>query len=179
MANMKSNLAGAALATVLALTSAVDVMAQRQSSDGRPKIGLVLAGGGAKGAAHVGVIKVLEELGVPIDYIAGTSMGSIVGWLYASGMTSDELEKAIKSIDWNDIFDDKPIRENRDFRRKLDDEGFLIRYKLGFKDGEFQFPRGAIDGQKLNLALRKLSRKAIGITISTNCPSPFGRLRRT
>ncbi len=85
---MKYSVAALAIAVVLALTVPVDVRAQRQSSDERPKIGLVLAGGGAKGAAHVGVIKVLEELGVPIDYIAGTSMGAIVGGLYASGLSS-------------------------------------------------------------------------------------------
>ena len=170
---MKSKLTGIVIAISLALTSSVEVSAQNSSSGKRPKIGLVLAGGGAKGAAHVGVIKVLEELGVPIDYIAGTSMGSIVGGLYASGMSSDELATAIKSIDWNDIFNDKPIREDRDFRRKLDDEGFLIRYKLGFKDGGFTFPRGAIDGQKLNLVLRDLSKKAIGIHDFDKLPIPF------
>ena len=61
----------------------------------RPKIGLVLGGGGAKGAAHIGVLKVLEEQKIPVDYIAGTSMGAIVGALYASGLTADELEKVI------------------------------------------------------------------------------------
>ena len=151
---MKPYIAVFAISVVLVLTNSVEVLAQRASSEGRPKIGLVLAGGGAKGAAHVGVIKVLEELGVPIDYIAGTSMGAIVGGLYASGLSADQLANAIRSIDWNDVFDDKPARENRDFRRKLDDEGFLTRYKFGFKDGAFQFPRGVIDGQKLNLVLR-------------------------
>jgi NTE family protein len=134
---------------------------------------LVLAGGGAKGAAHVGVIKVLEELGVPIDYIAGTSMGSIVGGLYASGLSAAELEIAVKSIDWEDIFNDKAPREDRDFRRKLDDDDVLIRYKLGFKDGSIQFPRGVILGQKLNLALRELSLRAIGIDDFDKLPIPF------
>jgi len=125
---MKRSLLCFAVTILLAIAISTHTMAQRPSSDGRPKIGLVLAGGGAKGVAHVGVIKVLEELGVPIDYIAGTSMGAIVGGLYASGMTADELEAAVKSLDWSDIFSDKPPREDRDFRRKLDDEGFLIRY---------------------------------------------------
>ncbi|MCZ6895182.1 MAG: patatin-like phospholipase family protein, partial [Gammaproteobacteria bacterium] len=138
-----------------------------------PKVGLVLAGGGAKGASHVGVIKVLEELGVPIDYIAGTSMGAVVGGLYASGMNAAQLEEAVKSIDWGDIFNDKPTREDRDFRRKLDDEGSLIRYKLGFKDGEFQLPRGVILGQKLNLVLRSLARRAIGIDDFDKLSIPF------
>ena len=170
---LKISTIGIAATILLAAVISTQAVAQSMPSDGRPKIGLVLSGGGAKGAAHVGVIKVLEELNVPIDYIAGTSMGSIVGGLYASGMSADELEKAIKSIDWNDIFIDKPIREDRDFRRKLDDEGSLIRYKLGFKDGEFQFPRGAIDGQKLNLALRALSKRAIGINDFDKFPIPF------
>jgi NTE family protein len=173
MQNLKSFVTVLAIAAFLPSIMLAEVQAARQSSDPRPKIGLVLAGGGAKGAAHVGVIKVLEELGIRIDVIAGTSMGAIVGGLYASGMSSDELEKAIKSIDWNDIFDDKPIRENRDFRRKLDDEGFLIRYKLGFKDGEITFPRGVIDGQKLNLKLRELSQRAIGIHDFDKLPIPF------
>lgn len=173
MQNFKSFLMVLAITAFLPSIMPVDVQAARQSSDPRPKIGLVLAGGGAKGAAHVGVIKVLEELGIRIDVIAGTSMGAIVGGLYASGMSSAELEQAIKSIDWNDIFNDKPIRENRDYRRKLDDEGFLIRYKLGFKDGGFTTPRGAIDGQKLNLELRELSKRAIGIRDFDKLPIPF------
>jgi len=170
---MKSHSAVIAIAIILALTNSDLVLAQQASSEGRPKIGLVLAGGGAKGAAHVGVIKVLEELGVPIDYIAGTSMGAIVGGLYASGLSSKQLEKAIRSIDWNDIFNDKPARANRDFRRKLDDEGFLTKYKFGFKDGNFQLPRGIVDGQKLNLALRELAINAIGIQDFDKLPIPF------
>ncbi len=159
---MKSLIAGAAIIIALLTAGLTEVFAQQRPAVERPKIGLVLSGGGAKGASHVGVIKVLEELGVPIDYIAGTSMGAIVGGLYASGLSSEELATAIKSIDWEDIFDDKPPRENRDFRRKLDDEGFLVRYKLGFKDGSFHLPRGVINGQKLNLVLRELSINAIG-----------------
>ena len=170
---MKSHSAVIAIAIILALTNSNLVLAQQASSEGRPKIGLVLAGGGAKGAAHVGVIKVLEELGVPIDYIAGTSMGAIVGGLYASGLSSKQLEKAVRSIDWNDIFNDKPARANRDFRRKLEDEGFLVRYKIGFKDGDFQLPRSVIDGQKLNLALRSLAIRAVGIHDFDKLPIPF------
>src|SRR5512137_3201890 len=70
----------------------------------RPKIGLVLSGGGARGAAHVGVLKVLEELRVPVDYVAGTSMGSAVGGLYASGLSSAELERVITEVDWSQAF---------------------------------------------------------------------------
>ena len=170
---MRFHLSAIAITVALAFGSSAEVSAQQGVPHARPKIGLVLAGGGAKGAAHVGVIKVLEELGVPIDYIAGTSMGAIVGGLYASGLSSDELATAIISIDWNDIFDDKPPRANRDFRRKLDDEGFLVRYKLGFKDGSFQFPRGVNNGQKLELVLRDYSKKAFRINNFDKLPIPF------
>jgi NTE family protein len=67
----------------------------------RPKVGLVLSGGGAKGAAHIGVLKYLEEAGIPIDYIAGTSMGSIVGGMHATGYTSEEIFSIISRVDWN------------------------------------------------------------------------------
>jgi len=96
----------------------------RSSEFERPnhlKIGLVLGGGGAKGAAHIGVLRVMEELKVPVDYIAGTSMGAIVGGLYASGLTADEIEDLIVSIDWEDVFSGDPERKDIDFRRKRED----------------------------------------------------------
>ena len=76
----------------------------------RPTIGLALSGGGARGLAHVGALKVIEELGIPIDYIAGTSMGSVVGALYAVGLSPEEIERAMLEMDWTDIFDDRPRR---------------------------------------------------------------------
>ena len=82
----------------------------------RPRIGLALSGGGARGAAHVGVLRVLEELRIPVDYIAGTSMGSIIGGLYASGMTPDQIETALKEMDWDNVFSDRPPRIDRPFR---------------------------------------------------------------
>jgi NTE family protein len=126
----------------------------------RPRVGLVLSGGGAKGAAHVGVIKILERLGVPVDFVVGTSMGAIVGGLYASGMTADELEGAIRDIDWVDIFNDDPPRAERSFRRKQDDSEVLVRYRIGYGDGELKVPRGVILGQKLDLTLRRLAARA-------------------
>ena len=77
----------------------------------RPKIGLVLSGGGAKGAAHIGVIKYLEEAGIPIDYIAGTSMGSIVGGMYSLGYTSDEILSIISAVDWDKLISNKVDRK--------------------------------------------------------------------
>ena len=96
----------------------------------RPRVGLVLSGGGARGAAHVGVLKVLDEMHVPVDAIAGTSMGAVVGGLYASGMTATEIETLIRSLNWQDAFRDRPPREELGFRRKQDERNFLVRYAL-------------------------------------------------
>src|SRR5262245_63046757 len=82
----------------------------------RPKIGLALGGGGARGIAHIGVIKALEEMHIPIDYVAGTSMGSIAGGLYACGFTPDEMEKVIEGIKWDTLFQDAPERPQQSFR---------------------------------------------------------------
>lgn len=142
---------------------------QREPAADRPKIGLALSGGGARGAAHIGVLKVLEEMRVPVDFVAGTSMGSIVGGLYASGMTPDEIERTLNSMDWEGIFSDKPPREMRSFRRKRDDDTYLVKAKPGFNDGELQFPLGAIQGQKFDLALR-------GLTLPVSAVQDFDRL---
>jgi NTE family protein len=123
----------------------------------RPKIGLVLAGGGAKGAAHVGVLKVLEEMRIPVDYVAGTSMGSVVGGLYASGMSPQAIEQEIRRIDWVDIFEDEPDREDRSFRRKVDDYLYVFQAKPGFRHGSVQLPLAYVHGQKFDLQLNRLT----------------------
>ena len=124
----------------------------------RPKIGLVLSGGGARGAAHIGVIKMLEEMHIPIDYIGGTSMGSIVGGLYASGMSVDELAQTVTSVDWNDAFSDLIPREDRSFRRKTDDATYLVKSKPGLSDSlEVKLPPGLLQGQKIDLLFKRLA----------------------
>ena len=144
---------------MLVLAPAEDTIAKdgSQKAAQRPKIGLALSGGGARGAAHVGVLRVLEELRIPVDYIAGTSMGSIIAGLYASGMTLDQIEHALVTMDWEHIFDDDPPREELSFRRKRDDDLYLVKAKPGFRDGELKFPAGLIQGQKFDLALRELT----------------------
>jgi NTE family protein len=121
----------------------------------RPRVGLVLSGGGARGVAHIGVLKVLEELHVPIDAIAGTSMGAVVGGLYASGMRADDIERLVSSVNWQDAFQDRPRRAELGFRRKQDDRNFLVRYSLGLQNGRFTLPKGLVQGQKLSQLLRK------------------------
>lgn len=143
------------------------------SQGSRPKIGLVLGGGGARGSAHVGVLKVLEELHIPIDYIAGNSMGAIVGGLYASGMTPDQIGHELKTINWDDVFNDAPPRPERSFRRKRDDDLYLVKSKLGFNEGEVNFPLAYIQGQKFDLQLSRLTQQAANIHDFNKLPIPF------
>ncbi|MBK9088261.1 MAG: patatin-like phospholipase family protein [Holophagales bacterium] len=123
----------------------------------RPRIGLVLSGGGARGAAHVGVLKVLEEIHVPVDLIAGASMGSIVGGLYATGMSPQEMEDALATMDWDASFEDKVPRKEMPFRRKFDESSFLTKIRIGIQDGHTALPTGLVEGQKLNFILRQLT----------------------
>jgi NTE family protein len=128
---------------------------ESQPTGTRPRIGLVLSGGGARGTAHIGVLKVLEELHVPIDAIAGTSMGAVVGGLYASGMSAVEIEKLLSTVDWQDAFRDRPKRAELAFRRKREDEDFLVNLPLGLRGKKLLIPTGLIAGQKLTQVLRQ------------------------
>lgn len=150
--------------------SAAPLLAAEQD---RPRIGVVLSGGGARGAAHVGVLKVLEEMRVPIDAIAGASMGAVVGGLYASGMSAAEIEQLIRSLNWQDAFQDRPPREQLGFRRKQDNREFLVRYALGFNEGGFVLPRGLVQGQKLEQVLRDAALPVAGIQDFDRLPIPF------
>ena len=143
------------------------------SHSARPKIGLALSGGGARGAAHVGVLRVLEELHVPIDYIAGTSMGAIVGGLYASGMSPDEIEKALVEMDWDTVLHDAQMRPDRSFRRKQDDRLYLSKLKAGVKDGKLGIPTALIQGQKFNLVLNRLTVDVAEVNDFDRLPIPF------
>ena len=139
----------------------------------RPRIGLALSGGGARGAAHIGVLKVLERERIPIDYIAGTSMGSIIGGLYASGMSPEEIEAQLVAVDWDDVFEDKVDRENRTFRRKTDDRLWLISRKPGIKDGKITLPPGLVQGQKINQLLIALTLPVADINDFDDLAIPF------
>jgi len=139
----------------------------------RPRVGLVLSGGGARGTAHIGVLKVLEQMRVPIDAIAGTSMGAVVGGLYASGLSARDIEKIMTSINWQDAFRDRPPREDLDLRRKEEDETFLVKYHLGVRDGHIVVPKGLIQGQKLTETLRRLTLPVARINDFDELPTPF------
>ncbi len=139
----------------------------------RPKIGLVLSGGGARGITHIGVIKVLEAMNIPIDYIAATSMGSIVGGLYAIDTTPADMEKIVTSIHWTSMFSDSPPRKDLTFREKQRDDRFPLPLEIGIRDGEIRGFQGAISGSNLELFLHELTSSADGITSFDNLPIPF------
>ena len=156
-----------------AIVTAMLVLATVTSYAERPRIGLVLGGGGARGAAHIGVLRELERQRVPIDAIAGTSMGAIIGGLYASGKTPAQLEDIVSTLDWADAMSDRPSREHLSFRRKLDDELYPIRLELGVRDKGLLLPMGAVEGQRLDLVLRELTIDVSHINNYDELPIPF------
>ncbi|MDX1551313.1 MAG: patatin-like phospholipase family protein [Marinobacter sp.] len=127
---------------------------------GRPKVGLVLSGGGAKGMAHVGVLRVLEELKIPVDIVVGTSAGSAVGALYASGMDVHEIEERFIDMDWVSSFRDDPGRAYKPVRRKRQDWRFPVAPGLGVRLDGLHLGGGIIAGQNLGFILNELTRSA-------------------
>ncbi len=140
---------------------------------GRPRIGLVLGGGGARGIAHIGVIRELEELRIPIDYIAGTSMGSVVGGLYAAGMTSKQMEDTIRQLNWSDIFDDDASRAQRPYRRQRDDDLGLFGPKFGVGAKSSLLPRSALSGQQIQFFLETQTSERVQTKQFDKLPIPF------
>lgn len=120
------------------------------------RVGLVLGGGGARGAAHIGVLKVLERERIPIHAIAGTSIGAIIGGLYAAGYSPEEIERAISTIDWVDIFHDSTARADVPMRQKETDLGIVANLEFGVQDDHLVMPTTLVRGQKLGLWLRRM-----------------------
>lgn len=122
----------------------------------RPKIGVALSGGGARGFAHIGVLRALEEKNIPIDYIAGTSMGSIVGGLYATGMTTDDLEWVIESIDWEDVMRPSPNRLLKDYRQRQEEKIYISDLELGIDEKGVTSGTGIASDHKVMLELQRI-----------------------
>ncbi|MEX2126267.1 MAG: patatin-like phospholipase family protein [Woeseia sp.] len=161
-------------AGVLCMSSAAaQETGDQDGSAERPRIGLVLGGGGARGAAHIGVLRELERLRVPVDAIAGTSMGAIIGGLYAAGMTPQELEELIADLNWAEVFQDAPARKDLSYRRKQDDVDFPVDFELGLNRGRLQLPKGLIQGQQLSPLLRELTLDVAHISDFDELPTPF------
>ncbi|QYJ86592.1 patatin-like phospholipase family protein [Shewanella mesophila] len=120
----------------------------------RPKVGLVLSGGGAKGAAHVAVLKVIEDNHIPIDYIAGTSIGAYVAGMYALGYSASEIETIMMGEDWDKGYSDTIPREALSYRNKQQRDRFNIPINIGYSNKEVKVPTGLLRGQSMSLLLQ-------------------------
>lgn len=143
------------LCTLLLLTFNVSTTAWAGKQQ-RPKIGLALSGGGARGLAHIGIIRALEEKQIPIDYIAGTSMGSIVGGLYATGMSPDDLEWVMNSIDWEDAMNPSPRRQLKNYRQRQTEKQYIADLEIGIVDKSVKTGTGIASDHKVMLELQRI-----------------------
>ena len=141
------------------------------AQNARPKIGLVLSGGGARGLAHIGTLKMLDSLQIPVDFIAGTSMGGIVGGLYACGYSGNEIEKIVLQLNWPELFSDKPVREKIPYLEKKDDGKFQL--ELGLDGITPVIPGGMIRGQNIILKFSDLTAAVESITDFDRLPIPY------
>lgn len=128
-----------------------------EPAENRPVIGLALGGGGARGFAHIGVLKYLEDHRIPYHRIAGTSMGSIAGGLAATGMSAGEITRAVQNIDWVDVFSDETERQDLPMRRKADDLVGLYGPKIGLGEDGASLPAGLVAGQKILFLFESLT----------------------
>jgi len=142
-----------------------------QEKKSRPKIGVVLSGGGAKGIAHIGILKALEEEGIRPDFIVGTSMGSIIGGLYSIGYSADQLDSIIKEIDWDLVLSNNIPYNYISFEEKEYYNRFLV--SLSFKDGKLEIPSGMIEGQMLGQVLNRYAWPAMKYDNFDEFPIPF------
>ena len=139
----------------------------------RPRIGLVLGGGGAKGAAHVGVLQVLEEMRIPVDCIAGTSMGALVGGIYSTGATPDEIEQAIQGIDWGKVVGGQGFRDKVPIEDKVYELGHASPFEFGLSQGRLETPKGLIRTQEIDDVIRNLVSRARYTADFDDLPIPY------
>lgn len=159
------------LAVVLVVLLATLPSRAAQNPGARPKVGLVLSGGGAKGFAHIGTLKLIDSLRIPVDYIAGTSMGGIIGGLYAIGYSGIELEKLAERSDWQEIFADEPARPDLPFLQKEQSGRYQLEFGLQFVKPVP--PSGLIFGQKVSLLLANLTFPYERVADFDHLPIPF------
>ncbi|WP_232321960.1 patatin-like phospholipase family protein [Photobacterium jeanii] len=133
----------------------------------------MLGGGGAKGAAHIGVLRALEEMQIPVDYIAGTSMGAYIGGLYATGMSADEIEAFLTTVDWQDGYKDRVERSERRIRDKQKEDRFQINTDVGFELWQIKVPKGFVQGQNMARILRETSGGIAAQSSFDNLPIPY------
>ncbi len=157
----------------LALLGAASAQNSAPAVPPRPRIGLVLAGGGAKGAAHIGVIRVLDELHIPVDCVVGTSMGALVGATFASGVPAAELERAVLAIDWKRTVGGQGQRDRMPIERKLTQLTYSIPLEVGLQHGSVRLPGGLIATQQIEQSIRTLVASARYTHSFDDLPIPF------
>lgn len=148
--------------------------AQEAPPSGRPRVGLVLSGGGARGLAHVGVLEVLDSLRIPVDLIAGTSMGAIVGGYYASGLPPDSIRTVVAGLDWQRILAETPPRATLAFHRRAEGRRYPVELEIGIIGSGLRLPGGLISGQDLGLLLRRHTLPVAAAEDFSLLPTPFG-----
>lgn len=145
----------------------------RDAGDMRPRIGLALGGGGARGIAHISVLQMIEELRIPVDCVAGTSMGALVGGLYASGMPVDRMEELVVSTDWKRLFDDSLERPERSYRRKQDDRDHLTTLGVGIKGRGLRLSPGLLQGERILAMFERSTLPVSAIDDFDQLPIPY------
>jgi NTE family protein len=161
------------LLLLLPTTAAIAEDAVDAAEQTHPRVALVLSGGGARGAAHLGVLQVLEEEGVPVDLVVGTSMGAIIGALYATGHPIEEIETDFLQRDWLSNFSDSVDRRRLPFRRKEEDGRYIQGFELGVSGDGILLPRAVLGGRSLDFTLRRLLDPAAGIQDFDQFPIRF------
>ena len=166
------------LLACLAVLSPLSAQASSEDEESaqRPKVALVLSGGGARGFSHVGVIKVLEELGVKVDIVTGTSMGSMVGGGYASGYSVEQMRDIILSVNWKEMFALRPNRDEINWRRRQDDLKGLGAGEIGLSDKGALLPDSVVPAQHLEIFLRSITRHVSNVNDLSELPIPFAAI---
>ncbi len=153
------------------LCAGISVLAQVQERTRGNRVCVVLGGGGALGWAHIGVLKALEEAHIPVDCVAGTSAGGLVGGMLAAGMTPDEIEKLVLSVPWSEVFTGRPAYNDLPWRRKEDRRGFPFRFEFGLQGNELRLPGGLDPAQQVGLLLSRVSLPASPVGKGANLRS--------
>lgn len=146
--------------------------ATKTPQQNRPKIGVALEGGGAMGLAHIGVLRWFEEHHIPVDYVAGTSMGGLVGGFYATGMSPEEMQELIEGLDWREILGDRTPYADLSYRRKQDQRAYPNSLIFGLRHG-LSAPAGLIAGHQIGLLIDRVTLPYYGISSFDDMPVPF------
>lgn len=175
-----SLLAALCLAALPATAPAAEVEGQscrqRDGDTSRPRVGLALGGGGARGMAHISVLRKLEEMRIPVDCIAGTSMGSLAGGLYAAGVPLDEMEQLVRETDWKRLFDDSIDRRERSYRRKQDDRDGVATIGVGIGRTGLRVSPGVLQGERILSLFERKTLPAGIVDDFDELPIPFRAL---